>query len=42
MNNIDVGKKAPQFTLNGTGYTGIAVALGADTRGIIVGMLHRF
>ena len=31
-----------QFTLNGTGYTGIAVAPGADTRGIIVGMLHRF
>ncbi|NKJ49387.1 porin [Burkholderia sp. SG-MS1] len=31
-----------RFTLNGTGYTGIAVAPGANTRGVIVGMLHRF
>ena len=31
-----------QFTLNGTGYTGIAVAPGADTRGVVIGMLHRF
>jgi predicted porin len=30
------------FTLNGTGYTGIAVAPGANTRGVVVGMLHRF
>lgn len=31
-----------QFTLNGTGYTGIAVAPGADSRGVVIGMLHRF
>ncbi|HYS62698.1 MAG TPA: porin [Paraburkholderia sp.] len=31
-----------RFTLNGTGYTGLAVAPGADTRGVIVGMVHRF
>jgi predicted porin len=31
-----------RFTLNGTGYTGLAVAPGADTRGAIIGMVHRF
>ncbi|WP_321796783.1 porin [Caballeronia sp. J97] len=31
-----------RFTLNGTGYTGLAVAPGADARGAIVGMVHRF
>ncbi|WP_144139627.1 porin [Paraburkholderia sp. BCC1884] len=30
------------FTLNGTGYAGIAVAPGADTRGVTIGLLHRF
>lgn len=31
-----------RFTLNGTGYTGLAVTPGADTRGAIIGMVHRF
>ncbi|SAK96134.1 gram-negative porin domain protein [Caballeronia pedi] len=31
-----------KFTLNGTGYTGLAVAPGTDSRGMIVGMVHRF
>ncbi|GLU31975.1 porin [Trinickia caryophylli] len=31
-----------RFTLNGTGYTGLAVTPGANTRGVILGMLHRF
>ncbi|WP_027211085.1 porin [Burkholderia sp. WSM2232] len=31
-----------RFTLNGTGYTGLAVAPGADTRGAIIGMMHKF
>lgn len=30
------------YTLNGTGYTGLAVAPGTDSRGVIVGMVHRF
>jgi predicted porin len=31
-----------KFTLNGTGYTGLAVAPGTDSRGVVVGMVHRF
>ncbi|WP_250502495.1 porin [Caballeronia sp. AZ7_KS35] len=31
-----------KFTLNGTGYTGLPVAPGTDSRGAIVGMVHRF
>jgi predicted porin len=31
-----------EFTLNGTSYGGIAVAPGANTRGVIVGMVHKF
>ncbi|MFP6560352.1 hypothetical protein WJ542_18905 [Paraburkholderia sp. B3] len=31
-----------EFTLNGTAYGGIAVTPGANTRGIIVGMVHKF
>ncbi|WP_267845513.1 porin [Robbsia betulipollinis] len=31
-----------QFAINGTAYTGIPVAPGADARAIMVGMLHRF
>jgi predicted porin len=31
-----------KFTLNGTNYTGIAGLPGADTRGIMIGMVQRF
>jgi predicted porin len=31
-----------QFTLNGTAYAGVAVTPGANTRGVIVGMVHTF
>jgi predicted porin len=31
-----------KFTLNGTGYQGLAVSPGEDSRGVIVGMVHRF
>ncbi|WP_109480505.1 porin [Paraburkholderia sp. C35] len=30
------------FTLNGTAYTGVTVAPGADTRGITLGLVHTF
>ncbi|WP_321963759.1 porin [Paraburkholderia sp. J7] len=31
-----------QFTLNGTAYGGIAGAPGADTRGVVLGLVHTF
>lgn len=31
-----------EFTLNGTGYGGIAVAPGSNARGAIIGMVHKF
>ena len=31
-----------EFTLNGTSYAGVAVAPGANARGVILGMVHRF
>jgi predicted porin len=30
------------FSLNGTAYSGLTVAPGADTRGVIVGIVHKF
>lgn len=30
------------FSLNGTAYSGLTVAPGADTRGITVGIVHKF
>jgi len=31
-----------QFTLNGTAYSGIAVTPGAGTRGVTLGLVHKF
>jgi predicted porin len=30
------------FALNGTGYQGPAVTPGADSRGVVMGIVHRF
>ncbi|MEM5399949.1 MULTISPECIES: hypothetical protein [Paraburkholderia] len=31
-----------QYTLSGTAYSGLTVAPGSDTRGIGVGLVHKF